>query len=176
MSDDKKLICIAVITAAHGIKGSVKIRSFTTDPSDLANYSPLYSSDGSKKYEIKILSENGDILIAEVNGIKDRNEAEKMRSTELYIYRDMLPEVEEDEFYYEDLVGLEARDPSGTPIGVILAVYNYGAGDVLEVKLNNSKETELFAFTMDIVPEINIKGGYVTINKPEVEFVSDNDN
>lgn len=176
MSNSRKLICIAVITSAHGIRGAVKIRSFTSNPEDIENYSPLYNVDGSKEYNLKILSDTGDLFIAEIEGIKNRNEAEILRGAELYIYRDMLPEVDEDEFYYEDLIGLQARDIKGVSMGIVLAVYNYGAGDVVEVKLNDRKETELFAFTKEIVPEINISGGYIVIDRPEIEFVNDNNN
>ena len=177
MSDEKKLICVAVITSAHGIRGAVKIKSFTEDPADLANYSPLYNADGKKTYEVKILSDKGETLIAEVNGIKTRNDAEMIAGTELYIYRDMLPEVEEDEFYYEDLIGLEARSyQNGQIMGIITAIYNHGAGDMVEVKLNNSGKTELFVFTKENVPEIHIESGYVLVNPPEFEFLGDNDN
>lgn len=176
MSNEKRLICVAVITSAHGIKGAVKVRSFTEYPEDFAEYSPLLSADGTKNFNVKIISDAGDSFIAEVEGVKSRNEAEMLRGTELFIYRDSLPEVEDNEFYYEDLIGLEARSINGKKMGVITAIYNHGAGDILEVKMNNSGKAELVSFTDDNVPEINITGGYVVIHMPEIEYISDNDN
>jgi len=176
MSNEKKLICVGVITSAHGIKGAVKIKSFTEDPLDIADYSPLYGIDGKSEYKIKILSENGDVLIAEISGIKTRNDAEKLGKTELYISRDMLPEAGEEEFYYEDLIGIEARlDSSRKPLGVVTSINNHGAGDIIEIKMNNGK-IELLAFTKSNIPEINISEGYITIAFPEAEFLSDNEN
>lgn len=177
MPNDRKLICVGIITSAHGIKGAVKIKSFTEDPADIANYSPLLSADGNTKYDIKILSENSEMLIAEVKDVKTRNDAEILGGTELFIYRDMLPEVSEDEFYYEDLIGMQARsDHNNKVVGIITAVYNHGAGDIIEIKLNNSGKTELLIFSKENVPEVNIKEGYITINFPEVEFLAGNDN
>ncbi len=174
MQDEKKLICVAVITSAHGIKGSVKIRSFTEYPTDIANYSPLYGADGTSKYEIKILSENGGVIIAEINGVKSRNDAEMLGGTELFIYRDMLPEAEEDEFYYEDLIGLDVRaTDNDRVIGNVTAIYNHGAGDIIEIKLSKSGKTELLAFTKENFPEVFLDEGYILINFPEVEFLDE---
>jgi 16S rRNA processing protein RimM len=171
MQDGKKLICVGVITSAHGIKGAVKIKSFTEDPSDIANYSPLYGIDGRLEYKIKILSQNGDLMIAAISGIATRNDAEKLGNTELYVTRDMLPEVGEEEFYHEDLIGLEARlVGSGKVLGFVSAINNHGAGDIIEIKMNNGK-IELLAFTKSNIPEINIKAGYIVIAFPEAEFV-----
>lgn len=176
MPNENKLICVAVIIAAHGIKGEVKIKSFTEYPEDFAEFSPLYNSDGTKQFNVKVTSENGDILIATIDGVKSRNEAELLKATELFVNRDAFPEVEEDEFYYEDLIGLEARAINGKKMGIITAIYNHGAGDVLEIQMNNSGKTEMVAFTFENVPEINIEGKYVVVHMPEIQFVGDNDN
>ena len=176
MPENKKLICVGIITSAHGIKGAVKIKSFTEDPVDIAGYPALYGADGITKFNIKILSENGDVLIVEVAGVKSRNDAEKLGGTELYVYRDMLPETNEDEFYYEDLIGMGVRlADNGKSIGKVSAVYNHGAGDIIELKLNSGK-VELLAFTEQNVPEVNISEAYIAIIFPEAEFVPDNDN
>lgn len=177
MQNEKKLICIGIITSAHGIKGAVKIKSFAEDAADIANYSPLYGADGQTKYDIKLLSENADMFIAEVNGVKTRNDAEMLSGTELFIHRDMLPEVGEDEFYYEDLIGISARsENNGKVIGTVTAVYNHGAGDIIEIKLSNSGKTELLIFSKENVPHVNISEGYITIKFPEAEFLAGNDN
>ena len=177
MEKDNKLICVGVITSAHGIKGAVKIRSFTEDPAALAGYSPLYNSDASRKFVIKTLSENGEMLIAQITGISNRNDAEMLGGTELFVYRDMLPEVAEDEFYYEDLIGLHVKSSiNNNDLGVVTSVYNHGAGDIIEIRLEASGKSELLAFTKENVPEINISGGYIVISLPDIEFIGDNDN
>lgn len=174
MNEDLKLICLGKIITPHGIRGAVKIKSYTQIPEDIEKYSPLLSKNGKNHYNTKIISCNNDIIIASVNGINNRNDADKLRNIELYTTRDKLPETDEEEFYNEDLIGLKALLPNGSEYGVIKAVLNYGASDIIEIKTTENKE-EMFPFTKAIFPEINLKGGFVTINPPEVEFVREDD-
>lgn len=130
---DKK-ICIAKILTAHGVRGLVKLRVFLEDIADLETYNPLTTLDD-RSISIKIKNSlKGDDWVAEVIGISDRNDAEKLRGVELFINRNDLPEQDEDAFYYEDLIGLETRDIAGNKIGMISEVDNYGAGDVVKIK------------------------------------------
>lgn len=175
MSKNKeKLICVGKITSAHGIRGAVKIHSYTEIPAALVDYSPLYSKSGQEKFDIQLLSINNEMIIAKVNNISDRNEAEKLRGRELYAERDKFPEAEENEFYYEDLKGMKVLK-DGDKFGVVLDVHNYGAGDLIEIDIGDGK-TDLFPFNRDIFPVINVGEGYMTIIPPEMEYVQDNDN
>lgn len=163
---------MGIITSAHGIRGAVKLKSFTQDPLSIAGYSPLYNSDASRKFDIKIDSDKGDMLVVKIKGVATRNEAELLVGTELFVYRDMLPETDEDEFYYEDLIGLHVKSAvNNVDIGVVTALYNYGAGDILEITLNEDGKTQLLAFTGENVPEVHVKEGYILINMPEIEFL-----
>ncbi len=173
-NDKIKLICVGKITSAHGIRGAVKIHSFTDIPGSLMDYCPLYSKNGKEKFEIELLSINKEIIIAKVNNITDRNEAEKLRGRELYADRSKFPKEEENEFYYEDLKGMQVLQ-DGKKFGVVLDVQNYGGGDLLEIDMGKG-ETELFPFNREIFPIINVEERYMTIIPPEMEYVQNNDN
>jgi 16S rRNA processing protein RimM len=166
-----KRICVAKIGAAHGIRGDVKLWPMTADQMAFADYGELQTEDGKRAFEIVRAKPAGNFLIAHIKGVDDRNAAEKLVNTELYVSRDALPEIQEaDEFYVADLVGLKAIDRSGGQIGEIAAVHNFGAGDVVELKLAAKRDTVLIPFTEETVPEIDIAGGVVTIELPtEVE-------
>ncbi|MDA0782617.1 MAG: ribosome maturation factor RimM [Rickettsiales bacterium] len=166
-----RLICIAKITSAHGIKGAVKIRSYTEDPLSIGDYPVLYNKDGSAEYELQIQSNNKEAVIAFIDGVNDRNEAEALKGKDLYVYRDDFEDVGENEFYYEDLVGLRVKLQNGTEYGEIISIQNYGAGDIVEIRLKKDKKKELFSFTKDIFPNINIKSGSVIIVPPDIENV-----
>ncbi len=169
---NNNLICIGKIVSAHGIKGAFKIKSYTEKPRDLAKYSPLYNKSGEKQLKMNVISSNKDMLIATMDDVKTRNEAEKLKGKELYIHRDILPETDEEEFYYEDLVGLKVLLEDGEEFGSIIAIHNHGGGDVAEIKLKVSNSTELFAFTKEIFPTIAVKKGHVTLHPPEIEYIN----
>lgn len=166
-----KRICVAKIGAAHGIRGDVKLWPMTADPMAFADYGPLETQDGKRTFEVVRAKPAGNFLIAHIKGVDDRNAAEKLVNIELYVSRDALPEIEEDdEFYYADLVGLTVVDRAGAQIGEIAAMHNFGAGDLLELKLAAKRDTVLVPFTEDTVPEIDIAAGKVTVQLPnEVE-------
>lgn len=171
----EKLVCVGKIIAAHGIKGAVKIKSYTEIPQSLVEYSPLYNKDGSEIFEIKSLSVNKDVIIAVVNGMNSRNDAELLKGRDLFADKALFSETEEGEFYQDDLIGLAAKTEDGEIFGKILAIHNYGGGDIIEIRMQNSQKTELFAFTGEIFPEVDIEDGYVVICPPEVEYLNDND-
>src|SRR3954467_5355130 len=130
-------ICVARVGAPHGVRGDVKLWSFTSDPLAVADYGTLESDDGKHKLEIETLRPAKDFLVARFKGIADRNAAERLRNIDLYVARDRLPLIDaDDEFYITDLVGLAAHDPSGARIGEVVAVQNFGAGDLIELKLD----------------------------------------
>jgi len=149
-------ICVAQIGAAHGLRGEVKLRSFTQDPVAVASYGPLESEDGSRRFEIEALRPSKDHFVASLKGIGDRDAAEKLTNVRLYVTRDRLPPVEDDEtFYHADLIGLAAVTRDGAPLGTVTAIHNFGAGDVIEIK-PESGEPLLVPFTEATVPEIDV--------------------
>ncbi len=162
MADAAKRIVLAVVTGAHGIRGEVKLKSFA----ERLDYGPLGRSDGGPPLEIRSLRPAKDGLIARFSGINDRNAAEALTGTELSVERDRLPEPEPDSFYLADLIGLTAERRDGTAVGEVIAVHNYGAGDVLEVRLADG-DTVLFPFARETVPEIDITRRRLVISPPE---------
>ena len=166
MTEKAQRILLGRIVAAHGIRGDVVIDSYTAEPSDIGAYGPLSSADGGKPLDIKVVRVTPKGVVARVGGVADRNAAEALRGTELYAPRARLPEAEEGEYYYADLAGLRADDEAGNRIGSVVGVQNYGAGDLLEVRLDGQSVTELVAFTDAFVPVVDIAGGRVVVVIP----------
>ena len=158
------------IGAAHGIKGEVRIQSFTDDPMALAGYGQLSTNRPGLAVTIEAARTTTNVLIARLKGITDRTAAEKLNGVELYVDRAKLPEIaDEDDFYLADLIGLDARLADGTSLGRVLAVPNYGAGDILEIG-GPGLETRLIPFTRAAVPQVHVAQGYVVVDPPiEVE-------
>lgn len=163
-------ICVGKIGAAHGIRGEVKIWPFTADPLAIAEYGVVEAADGSRVFEIEALRPARDFLVARIKGVSTRAAAEALRNIELFVPRERLPEIEDaDEFYYADLVGLAVVDRAGAPLGKVVAVHNFGAGDLLELKLDAARDTLLIPFTALTVPELDIAAGRVVIDLAAVE-------
>lgn len=163
------LICVGELTSAHGVKGLMKLRSFTEVPDDIFEYGDFYKSN---EEQIKITKKgvlNNASFIVEVQGVNGRNEAEVMRGTEIFVDRSVFSELDEEEgFYREDLVGLEVRDDkTGDIMGKVKHVHNYGASDILELELNKKTLVENFPFTHEIFPQVNMEEGYITFIEPE---------
>lgn len=166
MTDPAQRVLLGRIVAAHGIRGDVVIDSYTAEPSDIGAYGPLSSADGSRQLDIKVVRVTPKGVIARVGGVADRNGAEALRGTDLYAPRASLPEAAEGEYYYADLAGLRADDEAGNRIGSVVGVQNYGAGDLLEVRLDGESGTELIAFTDAFVPVVDIAAGRVVVVLP----------
>ena len=173
MSGNPRRILLGRIVSAHGIRGEVVIDSFTGAAEDIAAYGPLATEDG-RTLEVKLVrtTPKGGV-IARVAGVADRNGAEALRGTALYAQREQLPEPREGEFYYEDLAGLRADNETGERIGQVVAVQNYGAGDLLEVRLEGQRATELIPFTDAFVPVVDVPAGRVVVVVPVYD--ADND-
>ncbi len=162
-------ICVGVIAGAHGVGGEARIRAFTDDPFDVAAYGEVETEDGSLRFGITVLREaKPGVLIARLEGVDlTREEVQALGGTQLFVPRTALPEPEdEDEFYYSDLIGLAATYPDGAPLGTILGVADYGAGDMLDVKLANSSKTIVVPFTKEAVPTVDIRASRVVIDPP----------
>jgi 16S rRNA processing protein RimM len=155
-------ICVAQIGAAHGIRGEVRLRSFTGEPMAIASYGPLESEDGTRRFTIETLRPAKDHFVARLEGVSDRNAAEQLTNLRLYVARDRLPPAGDGEFYHADLVGLAAVTPDGVTLGTVTAVHNFGAGDVIEIK-PESGEALLVPFTDAAVPEIDLAAGRMVV-------------
>jgi 16S rRNA processing protein RimM len=159
-------VCLGQIGAAHGVRGEVRLRSFTADPLAIINYGPLETEDGAV-IEIESLRPAKDHFVATLSGVADRDAAERLVNIKLYVPRDRLPPTDEpDEFYYADLVGLTAIDRTGKPLGTVVAVHNFGAGDLIEIRLDGDSRTELLPFDAATVPEVDLKAGRLVIELP----------
>ena len=168
MTEDK--VCLGAIVGVHGIRGEVKVKSFSSDEKNLTRYGLLSNDKGDKRFELKIVGHSKELLRCKIKGVDDRTTAETLIGTGLYIDRALLPELKDEEFYHTDLIGLEVKNSSGEVLGQVNALYNFGAGDILEIKMNNGS-LEMVPFTKSFVPVINIKDGYIIVEM--MHFVED---
>ena len=166
MTDKAQRILLGRIVGAHGIRGDVVIDSYAGEPGNIGAYGPLSSEDGNRQLEIKVVRVTPKGVVARVSGVADRNGAEALRGTALYALRSRLPATAEDEFYYADLAGLRADNEAGERIGSVVTVQNYGAGDLLEVRLDGVTVTELIPFTDAYVPVVDVAAGRVVVVIP----------
>src|SRR5580704_3371644 len=159
-------VCLGQIGAAHGVRGEVRLRSFTADPAAITRYGPLETEDG-RVLEIEALRPTKDHFVATLAGIADRNAAERLTNVKLYVPRERLPKPEQpDEYYHADLIGLAAVDRSGKPLGSIVAVHNFGAGDLIELRRAEGEPTELLPFDATTVPEVDLAAGRLVVELP----------
>jgi 16S rRNA processing protein RimM len=164
-------ICVARIGAAHGVRGAMKLWTFTEDPLAVKRYGPLQTKDGTRQFELTEVREAKGHLVATLKGISTREEAERLNGIELYVARDKLPDTGEDEYYHADLIGLVAVNAANQPLGRVLAIHNFGAGDIIEIA-PPSGATMLLPFTNAVVPSVDLAGGRVVIELPG-EIVGD---
>lgn len=157
------------IGAAQGLKGEVRLRSYTEEPTAIARYGALEDEAG-RAVEIESVRVTPKALVARIKGVTTREGAEALARTRLYISRSRLPERETDEWYHADLIGLAAIGARGEEIGTVVAVQNFGAGDLIEIKPAEGGATVLVPFTRDMVPEVDVEGGRLTLNPPEGLF------
>lgn len=163
-------VCVARIGAAHGIRGEVKLWTFTDDPLALADYNPLETQDGARTFEIEIVRAVKDHLIARIAGVGDRGAVQALTNLELYVPRDRLPPIEHGAYYHHDLIGLAAETKDGKALGTVLAIHNFGAGDVIEIGPREGGDTMMLRFTDDVVPEVDLDRKRVVVVPPgEIE-------
>jgi len=168
LADRPDRIVVARIGAAHGIRGEVRLKSFTQEPIAVRGYGPLEAEDG-RVFAITAArpaaGTSPDMLVVSLKGILSRNEAEALTGLELFIPRERLPKADEDEFYHADLIGLDAVGNDGATLGTVIAIQNFGAGDLLEIAPRRGA-TILVPFTRAAVPEIDIAGKRVVVDPP----------
>ncbi len=169
MSKDR--ICVGAIAGAFGVQGEVRLKSFCTEPTAVADYGPLFTEDGSRSFKVKLTRPLAGGLGARLSGIATKEEADALKGVNLYADRDRLPKLPDDEYYYTDLIGLEVRDPGGAPLGKVVNVHNHGAGDILEISplpgTPGAKGPLLLPFTLAIVPLVDIAAGILVADPPE---------
>jgi 16S rRNA processing protein RimM len=162
-------ICVAQIGAPHGVRGEVKLRSFTEQPEAFMSYGPLENEDGTRRFEIEALRPAKDHFVARIAGVADRSAAEKLTNIRLYVPRDRLPPVEDDDtFYQSDLVGLAAVTPDGAALGAVKAVHNFGAGDIVEILPADGGASLMVPFTVEAVPTVDLAGRRIVVVPPAV--------
>ena len=155
---------MAKIVAAHGIQGEVKIKTFTLTPKDVLSYGALSNKDGTRFFELTFKGLQKGLLRAKIKGVETRNDAEGLVGTELFISRDKLPDLEENTFYLADLIGAKVLDiNTNSKIGEVVGMYNFGAGDILEIKIDGVKQTEMIPFNDNYVPSVDIKSKTVSV-------------
>lgn len=159
-------ILLAVIGAPHGIRGEVRVKSFTEDPEGFANYGKLHDAKG-RTYQVLKTRLSKSVVVTRFKGVDTREKAEALNGVELFVDRSVLPETEdEDEFYMSDLIGLTVISPEAETLGEVVEVHDFGAGDILEIRLTGGK-VELFSFTREVFPEVDIEGGRIVFVPPE---------
>lgn len=159
-------LCVGEISTAHGVRGLVKVRAYSADIKILQDLGPLYTSEtGEKTHTLKLKHQAGGVWVAEVDGVTDRNVAETLRGTKLWIGRDQLPQLE-DGFYYDDLIGMKVVDTAGAPVGEVTGLDDFGAGDLLDIK-PEGKPSFYLPFADIYVVGIDEENGIITVDLPE---------
>lgn len=164
MSD---LICIGAIAGSFGVSGEVRLKSFCSEPTAIASFGPLSSEDGSRQFQITLTRPVSGGLGARITGVSTKEQADALRGTSLFVARDRLPALPDDEFYHADLIGLSAYDTGGELIGKVSAIYNHGAGDIVEISPIRHKSALLLPFTTAIVPNVDLAAGRIVVDLPD---------
>ena len=167
MLNESKLICVGALAGAFGVSGEVRLKSFTSNPDDIENYAPLFTENGDKSFEIVITSRLKNGFAARLSGVVKKEQADDLKGTKLFVPRDRLPSLQEDEFYYSDLIGMIVYDTGGNEIGRVQAVLNHGAGDLLEIHGANLKMSVIIPFTKEVVPTVDIVSRRIVTDPPD---------
>lgn len=157
-------VCVGVIVGAHGIRGQVRVKSFTAAPEHLDAYGPLFDESGTRSYRLGVVGRSKGVVLCSVGGVDDRNQAEALKGTRLWLDRTLLPGLEDDEFYHSDLIGLRVEFADGTLVGEIVALYDFGAGDLMEIR-GPEGGAVMVPFTRDSIPVIDIAGRRVVAER-----------
>jgi 16S rRNA processing protein RimM len=158
-------ICVGVIGAPRGVRGELRVKSFTAEPTALAGYGPLTDESGRREFRLRMLGRQGDMLVVRIDGVDNRDAAEALKGIRLYVARAALPAPGEDEYYQADLVGLSAQAVDGTALGTVRAVEDFGAGPLLELVLGDGRPV-LVPFTRAVVPVVDLAGRRVVVDPP----------
>lgn len=157
-------ICVGAIAGAFGVHGEVRLKSFCAEPADIASYAPLTTEDGSRVFTVTLTRPVTGGLGARVSGVATREEAEALKGVTLWAPRSALPSLPDDEFYHADLIGLQVVDTGGAPLGRVRAIYDHGAGDILEVV--GGQQLLMLPFTRAVVPTVDLAAGRIVADPP----------
>jgi len=155
---------VGKIGAAHGVRGEVRVFVYTEDPLAIRSYGELEDEAGARTFEIASAREGKGHLVVRFKGIDDRNEAEKLTHVQLFVPRERLPKRDGEKFYHADLIGLRVETKSGETLGEVIAVPNYGASDLLEIRPAKAGQTLLIPFIDEFVPEVDVAGGRIVVD------------
>lgn len=174
MSSPADPVLMAVIGAPHGVRGQVRVKSFTGDPMALGEYGPLFAQDG-RRFTLLELRPSKTVVVARFKEIADRDAAEAVNGLELFVDRSALPDdLEEDEFYQADLIGLDVRDETGQTIGKVAAMHDFGGGDIVEIKGARGPGV-MVPFTRAAIPKVDMAHGFITVDRQAAGLVDDED-
>jgi 16S rRNA processing protein RimM len=158
-------VCVGAVTGARGLKGEVRIKSFTAEPEDVAAYGPVMDKSGKRTFRVRVTGRARDQVIARIEGVDDRDAAEALKGTGLYVLRSALPEAEAGTYYHADLIGIEVQTGAGERLGKVKAVHNFGAGDVIEVAATG--RSVMVPFTDKVVTAVNVTKGLIVVDPPK---------
>ena len=163
-------VCVGAIAGSFGVRGEVRLKSFCAIPEDIATYGALNSEDGATSWEVKITRSIKNGFAARLSGVATKEAADALRGARLYVSREVLPDLEEDEFYHADLIGLTVVDTGGTELGRVKSVLNHGASDLLEIAVKGANQPTLLPFTQSTVPTVDLKTGRIVADPPDGLF------
>lgn len=158
-------VCVGVVTGPHGVRGAVRIKSFTAEPKDIAAYGPVEDDSGRRRFTVELIGTAKGVVLAKLSDVADRDQAEALRGLRLYLPREALPPPDEDEYYHADLIGLDAVLQDGSGLGKVQAVHDFGAGDTLEI-LRPKGQQVMVPFTRAVVPLVDLAAGRLVIDPP----------
>lgn len=160
------LVCLGVVAGAHGVRGAVRVKPFTAEPESVGAYGTVSDESGHRRFSLTVIGVGKGMVTAKLSGIDDRDAAEALRGLRLYVPRAVLPEPEEDEFYHADLIGLSAELEDGSLFGSVRALYDFGAGEVIEISPAAGGQPVVLPFTREAVPVIDIPAGRIVVAPP----------
>jgi 16S rRNA processing protein RimM len=167
---DEKRICVGALMGAFGVHGDLRLKSFCAVPSSIANFENMTSEDGETTYDLEVVGVIKNGYAAQIEGIVNKEQADEMKGVTLWVDRDVLPNLPDDEFYHTDLIGLKVLDTGGVEIGKVFAMHDHGAGDIMELSGPEIKNTIMLPFTKKAVPTVDLTKGIVIIDPPEGLF------
>ncbi|WP_319824821.1 ribosome maturation factor RimM [Thalassovita sp.] len=170
MDTPQDLICVATIAGAFGVRGEVRLKSYTSDPEAIEDYNPLVTEDGSRSFEVGVLRPIKNGLSVRLSSVGTKEEADALKGVNLYVPRSRLPSLPDDEFYHADLIGLAVYDTGGTLLGKVKSVQNHGAGDLLEIHGAGLTSSVLLPFTRAAVPTVDLASGRIVADPPDGLF------
>lgn len=165
-SGEQRRICLGIVTGAHGVRGLVRVKSFTTESASIGAYGPLEDERGERRFDIAVVGAAKGVVLASIGGVTDRDAAERLKGVRLYLRRESLPPPGEEEYYHADLLGLRVELRDGSELGQVRAVHDFGAGDSIEV-VHPGGRVVMVPFTRAVVPVVDIAGGRLVVDPPE---------